>query len=107
MKLSIRMHAPFAAALLFSAATVAASAESAKSEYVETIDQTFPLAANGSFTLSNKNGSIELNAWDKNEIRVVADKKMRLDGGAWWIARFIGLKSNTVETDADARALFA
>ncbi len=70
------------------------------------MDQSFPLGAGGSFTLTNKNGPIELNAWDKNEVRVVAVKQMRLDGGGWWLARFIGIKRTTIESDADARELF-
>jgi DUF4097 and DUF4098 domain-containing protein YvlB len=93
-------------AVLLLASLAPAFALDAKAVYEETVDQTFPLGTDGSFTLTNRNGGIELSAWDKNEVRIVAEKRMRLDGGGWWLARFIGLKQTTIESDADAQELF-
>ena len=48
----------------------------------EHFDQTYPLTANGRVSLSNVNGSVTVEAWDRNEIRVeytkTADSKERL-----------------------------
>ena len=48
----------------------------------EHFDQTYPLSANGRVSLSNVNGSITVEAWDRNEVRVeytkIADSKERL-----------------------------
>lgn len=57
----------------------------------ETIDQTFPIAANGTLELSNVNGSVDIQVWDKNEIHVVAEKSASDDEA---------LKRITVEFDA-------
>jgi len=49
----------------------------------ERFEQTYPLTANGRLKLSNVNGSVILEAWDRNEIKVAyvktADSKERLD----------------------------
>lgn len=48
----------------------------------EKFEQTYPLNANGRLSVSNVNGSITLEAWDKNEVKLVAiktaDSKERL-----------------------------
>src|SRR5689334_1155301 len=48
----------------------------------EHFDQTYPLTANGRVSLSNVNGSVTVEAWDRNEVRVeytkTADSKERL-----------------------------
>lgn len=93
-------------ALLVQPGLARAAAEPAKESYEETIDQTFALNTAGSVTLGNRNGSIEVTVWDKPEVHIVAVKRMRLDDGDWWLARLIGLKTTTVKTDAEARALF-
>ncbi len=83
-----------------------AGAEPVKESYEEKIDQSFPLGAGGLFTLENRNGSVELSTWDKDEVRVVAEKHMRLDGDGWWLARLIGLNRTRITTDEEAQALF-
>lgn len=40
----------------------------------ETVTQTFPIAPNGALELSNVNGAVDVQVWDKNEINVVAEK---------------------------------
>ena len=48
----------------------------------EHFDQTYPLTANGRVNLSNVNGGVTVEAWDRNEVRVeytkTADSKERL-----------------------------
>lgn len=83
-------------------------AEPAKREYTETFDKTFPLSAGAQFTLDNRNGSIEIDTWDKEEIHIVAEKRMRPNNdGFSWLTRLIGLKSVDVSTDEQAKKLFA
>lgn len=56
--------------------------ESIKGDETERFEQTYPLSANGRVSVSNVNGSITLEAWDKNEVKLVAiktaDSKERL-----------------------------
>ena len=52
-------------------------------QVTERFEQTYPLTSNGKVSLSNVNGSIVIEAWDKNEVYVeatkVADTKENLD----------------------------
>ena len=50
-------------------------------EKEETFDQTYPLAAGGEVSIRNVNGSIEVGTWDRDEVRVVAVKKVRASSG--------------------------
>jgi len=43
----------------------------------ETFEKSFPLTADGSFELSNTNGAIDITAWDKSEVRILAEKSAR------------------------------
>ena len=49
----------------------------------EKFEQSYPLSANGQVSVSNINGSIQLTAWDRNEVRLevtkIADSKETLD----------------------------
>jgi hypothetical protein len=83
-----------------------ATADPVKENYSETVDQSFPLSTGGLFTLENRNGSVEVSTWDKDEVRVVAEKQMRLDGDGWWLARLIGMNRSRITTDEEAQALF-
>jgi len=69
----------------------------------EKFDKTYPLSANGRLSLSNVNGSVVVEAWDKNEVRVeytkvassrdrLTDVEVRIDAQADRIS---------VETDYD------
>ncbi len=70
------MHLPnsrlftVAFALLFSATL-------AQAKVTEKFTQTYPLDANGSIQLENVNGSVEIVAWDKNEVSLEAEKSAR------------------------------
>jgi DUF4097 and DUF4098 domain-containing protein YvlB len=48
--------------------------EAAKGDETERFEQTYPLKANGRVSVSNVNGSITLEAWDRNEVKLVAVK---------------------------------
>jgi DUF4097 and DUF4098 domain-containing protein YvlB len=45
----------------------------------ENFAKTYPLAANGSLSLKNVNGSVTFEAWDRNEVQVNAEKKVKAD----------------------------
>src|SRR5258708_37237188 len=53
-----------------------------KPDETERFEQTYPLSPNGRVSVSNVNGSIVVNAWDRNEVKLVAiktaDSKERL-----------------------------
>ncbi|HEX8265902.1 MAG TPA: DUF4097 family beta strand repeat-containing protein, partial [Pyrinomonadaceae bacterium] len=56
-----------------------------KTEIVQTtaqdsrFDQTYPLNPNGRVSLSNVNGKVDVAAWDKNEVRVEAIKRIQCE----------------------------
>lgn len=58
---------------LVSAATSAQAAATVKDRF----QQTFPLEAGGTVTLDNVNGGVTIEAWDRNEVMVVADKEVK------------------------------
>jgi DUF4097 and DUF4098 domain-containing protein YvlB len=60
------------AALLFSA--VAAPPARAQGTAVEQFERTVPLASGGTFSLSNVNGSIEIEGWDRDQVEISARK---------------------------------
>ncbi|MEP6786955.1 MAG: DUF4097 family beta strand repeat-containing protein, partial [Acidobacteriota bacterium] len=61
---------------------VPVTAETVKGDETEKFDQTYPLNAGGRVSISNVNGSITVEAWDRNEVKLeytkVADSKERL-----------------------------
>lgn len=48
----------------------------------EPFDKSYPLAAGGTFTLRNVNGAVTLEAWDRNEVRVEAEKQVKAGSDA-------------------------
>ncbi len=46
-------------------------------ELREKFEKTCPLSKNGRFSLQNENGSVTIVAWDKNEVRIEAEKIAR------------------------------
>ena len=59
-------------ALLLLSAVAAHAAP--QSPAVESFERTVPLAAGGSFAISNVNGSIDIDGWDHNEVQISARK---------------------------------
>ncbi len=59
-----------------------ANVAAVRSDEVEKFEQSYPLTANGRVNVSNVNGSITVEAWDKNEVKLeytkIADTKDRL-----------------------------
>lgn len=65
------MKTPFFLALsLFAAGSLLATVS-------EKIDKTFPLSADGVVSLENVNGDVDIEGWDRNEVRMVAEKRAR------------------------------
>ena len=81
--------------LLFSVALVA-SASLASAKVTETFRQTYPLEANGTISLDNVNGDIEIVAWDKPEVALEAEKKAKTEAD---------LAKVTLEIDATSSRL--
>lgn len=56
--------------------------ETVKGDETERFEQTYPLSANGRVNVSNVNGSITVEAWDRSEVKLeytkIADSKERL-----------------------------
>ncbi|HSS76775.1 MAG TPA: DUF4097 family beta strand repeat-containing protein [Thermoanaerobaculia bacterium] len=68
---SIRRIFPVLCGLLFLASTVQAAT------LKDHFDKTVPLKAGSQLTLRNVNGSIKLEAWDRDEVRIEADKEVK------------------------------
>src|SRR6476661_9015641 len=51
-----------------------AATRSVQQNETERIEKSFPLSANGRVSVSNVNGSINVIAWDRNEVKLVAVK---------------------------------
>ncbi len=56
-----------------------ALAVAASATVTETFKQTYPLAADGTVSVDNVNGDIDITAWDKNEVSLVAEKRAKDD----------------------------
>lgn len=61
---------------------VALSGAASALEKEQTFDQTYPLASGGEVSIHNVNGSIEVGTWNRDEVRIVAVKKVRASSGA-------------------------
>lgn len=72
---------PLFVALCLAVLTLAAASVDAATAR-ETVDETFPFAAGARLSLDNVNGSVRLEAWDRDEIHVLAEKKVRAGSGA-------------------------
>ena len=100
--LSSQTAQPVKSVNVVSAAAVPAVASMGQDE-TEKFDKTYPFNANGRLSMSNVNGSIVVEAWDRNEVRVeytkvassrdrLADVDVRIDAQA---------DRMTIETDYD------
>ncbi len=66
----------FLGLLLVTVSLLAAGAAGAET-LTEKLDRTLPLQAGSQVRLSNVNGSVTLEAWDRNEVRIEAEKKVK------------------------------
>lgn len=62
-------------------AALALATTAASAKVTEKFAQTYPLEANGSIRLENVNGSVEIVAWDKAEVSLVAEKSAKNEEG--------------------------
>lgn len=60
---------------------LACLATAASAKVTEKFAQTYPLDANGTIELENVNGSVEIVAWDRNEVSLEAEKSARDEEG--------------------------
>src|SRR6185436_947580 len=61
------------------AAAAAAAAEDAKASAQETVSELWPLAADGTLRLKNVNGDVHITAWDRAEVQMVAEKRVKAE----------------------------
>jgi len=69
-----RILAVICICLMFCVATVIGG------ELTEKFDKTLPLPQGGKFELRNSNGAIHVQTWDRDEVRIEAEKRVRVGG---------------------------
>src|SRR5512143_559905 len=65
------------AAVLAAVVVVPVAADNDQQQYVEKFERTVPLVANGSVSLHNIAGNIDVNSWGRGEVRIEAMKVSR------------------------------
>ncbi|HKH48026.1 MAG TPA: DUF4097 family beta strand repeat-containing protein [Thermoanaerobaculia bacterium] len=68
---------PFKALILSILSLVLLSADARAETLTEKFAKTYPLAADGSLSLTNVNGDVTFEAWDRAEVQVNAEKKVK------------------------------
>lgn len=72
------MHKPMVkTALLALMGLVSAGMAAQAATLKDRFQQTYPLQAGGTVRLDNVNGGVTIEAWDRNEVQVVADKEVK------------------------------
>jgi DUF4097 and DUF4098 domain-containing protein YvlB len=72
------MHKPMMKTALLALMGLACAAMSAQAVTLkDRFQKTYPLQAGGTVTLDNVNGGVTVEAWDRNEVQVVADKEVK------------------------------
>lgn len=72
------MHKPMMKTALLALMGLASAAMSAQAVTLkDRFQQTYPLQAGGTVTLDNVNGGVTVEAWDRPEVQVVADKEVK------------------------------
>src|ERR1044071_6973499 len=56
---------------------LARQAGAAAASLTERFEHTYPLRAGGELSLANVNGSVAIAVWDRQEVQVMAEKKVR------------------------------
>jgi len=77
----MRNHLLRTACLTLTAAALLAGAATAAT-LKQPFAQSYPFAAGGTLTLRNVNGAVTLEAWDRNEVRVEAEKEVKAGSDA-------------------------
>jgi hypothetical protein len=72
-----RLLAPGSLLLLVAAAFAGAPRAAHAATLTESFDRTFPLAAGGTLSVGNTNGAITVEVWDRNEVQVEAQKRVK------------------------------
>lgn len=80
---------------------LSAGAARADETVTEKLAKTYPLTANGSLSLKNVNGNVTLEAWDRNEVQVEAEKKVKA-GDAAEARQILGKVRIDVQASASA-----
>lgn len=77
------MHKPMVRTALLALLGLASAAASAQAAVTlkDRFQQTYPLQSGGTVTLDNVNGGVTFEAWDRNEVQVVADKEVKAKTG--------------------------
>ncbi|MBA3850321.1 MAG: hypothetical protein C0502_10070 [Opitutus sp.] len=75
------MHHPSPLRFLSVLAASLALAATAAAKSAEKFEQTYPLNPDGAISLSNVNGNVQIEAWDRNEVSLYAEKIASSDDG--------------------------
>ena len=68
---------PLRLPLALAALAAFAFAATASAKVTEKISHTYPFDANGAISVGNVNGTVEIVAWDRNEVSLEAEKSAR------------------------------
>lgn len=71
------MHRHRLIPVVFAVAALVAAAPAFAVQIEERFDRTYDLGAGGSIAVANVNGSVQVEAWDRDEVRVEAVKKVK------------------------------
>jgi hypothetical protein len=72
-----------------------------QAEETERFDQTYPFSSNGSVALSNLNGNVTIETWDRNEVRVEYTKTASTKEMMDWVRVHVNATKERIEIEAD------
>ena len=75
----------------------------AQGTYEETVERQLPFNPGARLSVEGRNGNVEISVWDRDEIKIIGKKRMKIERVNSWFARLIGLKVPKIESDEDAR----
>jgi DUF4097 and DUF4098 domain-containing protein YvlB len=82
-------------------AEVVADAPRTGGEETERFEQTYPFNANGKIALSNVNGSVTIDVWDRNEVKVEYTKTANDKESLAWVEVRIENNKDSLQIEAD------
>jgi hypothetical protein len=68
---------------------------------IEHFDQTYPFSSNGSVALSNLNGDVTIETWERNEVRVEYTKTASTKEMMDWVRVHVNANKERIEIEAD------